>query len=167
MEVNDHNNRKLNMLKSKLHKIELVGDYPCNYKPSITSYGTVDDTNLSQTLQIKNGARIMVVLNVNTTDSLVNGSIGVIEDIVTEVDGKVKCVIIKFDSEKAGVEQRKQYAHIADRYEEENGTPIFRQKIKYHLNGSGKKTHAATATVFQFPIKLAFAITGHKIQVNN
>ena len=24
--------------------------------------------------------------------------------------------------------------------------------------------HAATATVFQFPIKLAFAITGHKMQ---
>ena len=35
--------------------------------------------------------------------------------------------------------------------------------MKYHL-GSGTKVHAATATVFQFPLKLAFGITGHKMQ---
>ena len=80
-------------------------------------------------------------------------------------DGKIKSLIIKFDVEKAGGQQREAYAHIADKYKECNGTPIFRKKVKYHLNGSGKKVHAAKATVFQFPIKLAFALTGHKIQV--
>ena len=41
---------------------------------------------------------------------------------------------------------------------------MFRQKIRYHLGSSGKNKHAATATVFQFPVKLALAITGDKIQ---
>ena len=108
----------------------------------------------------------MVVLNVNTTDSLVNGSLGVIEDIITDSNGNVTCVIIRFDTEKAGEEQRRQYPHIAVKYQDENGTPLFKEKIKYHLGASGGKVHAAAATVLQFPIKLAFAITGHKIQVN-
>ena len=42
----------------------------------------------------------MVVLNVDTSDSLVNGSLGVILDIIQDRNGKVKCLIIKFDSEK-------------------------------------------------------------------
>ena len=65
---------------------------------------------------------------------------------------------------KAGADQRKQYSHIADKYKEDNGTPIFRQKVRYHLTGAGKKVHAVTGTCFQFPLKLAFAITGHKMQ---
>ena len=39
---------------------------------------------------------------------------------------------------------------------------MFRQKIRYHLGSSGKNKHAAT--VFQFPFKLAFAVTGYKMQ---
>ena len=32
------------------------------------------------------------------------------------------------------------------------------------MSGSGNQVHAAKATVFQFPLELAFAITGHKMQ---
>ena len=163
-EVNDHNVEKINKLKSKLYQTDLVGDYPKNYKPKISSHGTIDDTNLSQTLNIKIGARVMIVLNVNTSDSLVNGSLGTILDVIAEEDGTVKCIIVKFDSDKVGAQQRKQHHHIADKYKDKNGTPIFRKKITYHLNGAGKKVHAATATVYQFPMKLAAAITGHKMQ---
>lgn len=161
-EVNDHNIQKLDKLKTKKEQIELVGDYPLKYKPYITPHGTVDDTNLYQTLNIKIGARIMVVLNVNTMDSLVNGSIGVVLDVIKDDHGKVNCIIVKFDNDRTGAEQRKH--PIAANYINENGTPIFRQKIRYHIGKSGGKKHAATATVFQFPIKLAFAVTGHKMQ---
>ena len=113
---------------------------------SITNHGTVDDTNLYQTLNIKIGARVMLVLNVNTTDSLVNGSIGIVLDIIKNNEGKVTCIIIKFDSDKSGAEQRRH--PIAVKYKEENGTPIFRQKIKYHLGGAGKKKHAANNNSF-------------------
>ena len=104
-EVHDHNCQNLNKLKTKLYEIELVGDYPANYKPTITAHGTVDDTNLAQTLKLKIGARVMVVLNINTSDSLVNGSLGVIIDIITGSENTVKCIVIKFDIEKAGEEQ--------------------------------------------------------------
>ena len=70
----------------------------------IFCYGTVDDTNLCEVLKIKVGARVMLVLNVDTADGLVNGSLGIISDIVTENNGNVKCIIVKFDSDKAGQE---------------------------------------------------------------
>ena len=163
-EVNDHNNKMLSRLSGEMYEIELVGDYPKNYKPKISNYGTVDDTNLSQNLKIKIGARVMIVMNISTTDSLVNGSLGTIIDIVTK-NGKGNCVVIKFDSEKAGLEQRKNHARIADKYKESNGTPIFRQRTRYFLTNSKGQAHAAQATVYQFPLKVAFAITGHKMQV--
>ena len=120
------------VLKTRLYEIEVIGDYPTNYKPCITGHGTVDDTNLSQTLKIKIGARVMIVMNVNTSDSLVNGSLGVIIDIITDTEEKVKCIIIKFDSDKAGAEQRRKFAHISNKYKDQNGTPIFRKNIKYN-----------------------------------
>ena len=125
----------------------------------------IDDTNLSQNLKI--GARCMLVLNVNTNDSLVSGSLGKVLDIITDNDGKVKCIIVKFDVDRAGFEQRKQYPHFAEKYKDENGTPIFRQKLQYCISNSKswKQSHAAKATVYQFPLKIAFAVTGHKIQV--
>ena len=52
-EVDDHNTEKLNKIISTLYQIKLVGDYPKNYKPKITPYGTVDDTNLYDVLKIK------------------------------------------------------------------------------------------------------------------
>ena len=52
---------KLNNLKTTLHEIELLGDFPKNYKPNITSYGTVDDTNLSQNLKMKIVSRDCVI----------------------------------------------------------------------------------------------------------
>jgi hypothetical protein len=85
--VDDHNSQRLNKIKSPLHSIQLVGDYPKNYKPTISTYGTMDDINLCNVLKIKKGARVMIVLNIDTADSLVNGSMGIVLDIVTNPDG--------------------------------------------------------------------------------
>lgn len=106
----------------------------------------------------------MVVMNNNTSDSLVNGSLGTILDVVTDTEGKVKYVIVKFDLEKSGAEQRRIHSQISEKYKVMNGTPIFRQNIQYHITGSRNKPHAARATVFQFPLRLAYAVTGHKMQ---
>lgn len=154
-------------MDGKLYEIELIGDYPKSYKPKISSFGTVDDTNLSQNLKVKIGARVMLVLNICTSDSLVNGSLGTIIDIVTRTDGKASWIIVRFDSEKAGLEQRRRHPGIAEKYKESNGTPILRQRIRYFLSTSRGKAHASQATVYQFPFKVAFAITGHKMQVTS
>ena len=107
----------------------------------------------------------MIVLNINTSDSLVNGSLGTVIDIISRDDGKVSWIIIKFDNERAGIEQRRNHLEIADRYKDRNGTPILRQRIRYFLTTSRGRPHARQATVYQFPLKVAFAITGHKMQV--
>ena len=131
-DVNDHNNKLLSRLSGRLYEVNLVGDYPKTYKPKISNHGTVDDTNLSQNLKIKIGARVMVVMNISTSESLVNGSLGTIIDIVTKTKKNVEqvnCLAIKFYSEKAGIEQRRKHPRIADQYQEAKGTPIFRQRI--------------------------------------
>ena len=161
-EVKDHNNLKLNKLKGRLYTTKYIGDYPSSYTPTITKHGEVDETGLCNKLNIKIGARVMIVLNIDTLDSLVNGALGVVLDIISDSEGKVKCIVVKFDREKVGAEQRKKYSEIADLYKEQNGTPIFKHKVTYHL--SGNKQHAIKGTIIQFPIKLAFAITGHKMQ---
>ena len=42
-------------------------------------------------------------------------------------------------------------------------TPIERLEFSYSLNRKGKGTNAS-ATAIQFPLKLAFAATSHKVQ---
>ena len=120
-EVFQHNDQMLQRLKTLIHQIEARVEYPGNYKPKITPYGTIDDTNLSQVLDIKVGARSMVVLNVDTSDSLVNGSLGKVLDIISRDDGTVKCIIVKFDSEKAGLKCQEQNPQYAEKYKDENG----------------------------------------------
>ena len=72
----------MNRLKTILHKIEAIGDFSGNYRPKLTSYGYIDDTNLSQVFKIKVGARVMMVFNVDTSNSIVNGCLGSFLDII-------------------------------------------------------------------------------------
>ena len=55
-------------------------------------------------------------MSVNTSDSLVNGSLGTILDVITEDEGTVKCMIVKFDIDRVGARQRKTHQHIAEKY---------------------------------------------------
>ena len=71
-----------------------------------------------------------------------------ITHIITDDDGKVKCIIVKFDDDKAGLQQQSQYPHFSENYKDEIGTPIFRQKLQYCISNSKswKQSHAAKAT---------------------
>ena len=60
-------------------------------------------------------------------------------------------------------ERKKGYAK---KYEKQNGTPIFPFDHEYQL--TGKKTkygHAARGRLLQFPLRLNYAQTSHKMQV--
>ena len=74
--------------------------------------------------------------------------------------------MVKFDEEKAGLEQRKKYPYISGQYKKDNGTPIFRQRLQYCIskNKSWKQAYAAKSTIYQFALKIAFAVTGLKIK---
>ena len=73
----------------------------------------------------------MLINNISTNDSLVNGTFGTLEDIglklVKAGVHKVNHMIIKFDNLRSGKKQRERHPIESDPYKLVNGTPIFRQ----------------------------------------
>ena len=166
-DVNDHNKKMLNTLKTDLVEIEATV-LPKKYKPKIKK-GRIDDTQYMALLQMKIGARIKLVNNICTLDKLVNGSLGTIVGFEWRNDTKGKphvvAVMIAFDEMSVGEMQRMKYPRESKKYEDENGTPIFISEQEYNMSSRSGKSHAAKAKVIQFPLRLAWASTAHGVQV--
>ena len=105
--------------------------------------GASDD--LADSLTIGKGARVMLIRNIDVGDGLVNGAFGTVEGFL-EHNENVVTVHVKFDSEKAGKKRKMQ----------NNAVPIERTEE----NMSGQKGVVRR----QFPLKLAWACTVHKVQ---
>ena len=70
-----------------------------------------------------------------------------------------------FDDPKAGLDQIKRHRAKYWQYEKDRGVPIFRCTQKYQIpHRKNFKTHGAMCELKQFPLKLAWALTGHKVQ---
>ena len=165
LEVAKHNAKMLEKLEGETVTISAVCDYPSGYVAKTMPDGTIDSSPLLKNLEIKIGSRVMITLNVSVSDSIVNGSLGTVADIVMEENDptKVKCLGIEFDNDRSGADQRKQYPHLVKK-----GTPLHRKKLEHHLGSSSfsRKAHAAKGKIYQFPVKLADGLTGHKMQVS-
>ena len=59
--------------------------------------------------------------------------------------------------------QRGKYPRLAAKYKGVNGTPIFREEIEIVLSKHG---NGPIAKVIQFPLRINYASTAHKMQVN-
>ena len=163
-EVDAHNAKILNSLPGKLYQTSAICNYPKGYRPSITDYGTIDDTNFKDVLQFKLGSKVMVIFNVNIGDSLTNGSLGRVISVVMEHD-KIKAIIVQFDDHEAGNEQRETNKEFLLKHGIQNGTPIFQSTLEYQLPfKKSAKHHACKGKITQFPLKLADASTCHKLQ---
>ena len=77
-------------------------------------------------------------------------------------DGKsVDVLVINLHNVKAGEKNRERYPKLKERYPE----CVFIERVSFQYNLGGRKTEVGTtATVFSFPVRLAHAITAHKIQ---
>lgn len=155
------NDKMLEKIDSPKVIMKAVKAGPKAYKANVTKHGTIDSTQFMDVLELKIGARCMVSFNVSLMDNLVNGSTGTV--VGFEYRGKeVECVIIQFDDPMAGVEQRKKYPNISSKYP--NGTPIFRQQLEYQIVSRKGVKQANTAKVYQFPLRICYAVTAHRIQ---
>ena len=163
-EVAEYNSRMLNKVDKTLYTIMASIKAPLGLKSriTITDDGKVGSTAFLKQLDVKVGARVTLIFNVWTFDGLVNGVMGTIVGISwSRQEDRVEYIAVDFDNPKAGRNQRLKYPRQAAKYSARNGTPIFRHEMDFNLKGST----SAYGTVIQFPLKLGWASTSHKLQV--
>ena len=161
------NMKNLERLEGNVVKLE-CREKPDGYKANDKSYGTVGITTFMRKLELKLGARVSLIHNVWTYDGLFNGALGTLKGFAYE-NGIVECLMVEFDNESTGKNQRLKHHKYSFKPEYKNTriTPIARFDFEYPLSSHNSNSffHSKTAHVIQFPIQLAWATTGHRIQV--
>ena len=105
----------------------------------------------------------MLTHNLDVSDGLTNGALGEMIDYDISQEGRIQRIYVEFYDNKVGKEWRKKYPSLLKRFPNKKATPI--NKIEYTFSESKKSySSSAPAIALQFPLKLAWAITAHKIQ---
>ena len=123
-------------------------------KISLDGKKRTDTGGLPSHLTIAENAYVRLTSNIDVTDGLANGVRGIIQKIITNEDGSVNIILVKFDNEGIG-----QKAKAASPYNRtyQDATPIYRHGVSFqHRN----------ITIFrsQFPLVLSWASTIHSVQ---
>ena len=162
--VSSFNEKALNMLHGKLYVSHAthIQAMTKTYKPRIDGItGRIGDTQYVDKLNLKIGARVMMIFNVDVSDLLCNGAIGTVIGIEENNKGIIIAVIVKFDNLAAGKEARMQHPMLSKKYP--NGTVIKKKELDYSLSRS-QGLVSSTAKLIQYPLVLAWAVTVHKFQ---
>lgn len=133
-----------------------------NYKPFIEpKEGTVGSTAFVNEFSLKLGSKVVIIHNIDTPDRLTNGQLGVLVGIIKTTKGEVGKPIGKLNKKNSGIQNRARYPGLAAKYPD----CVFIERVtnQYSIRKRSGDV-SSTASVIQFPIKLAFAITSHKIQ---
>ena len=132
------------------------------YKPFIDKKeDSIGTTAFLDKLRLKIGVKIIVIHNIDTSDGLTNGQLGVLVNIIKSKDGIVEKLIVKLQRKEIGVRNRRKHQGLLYKYPE--SVIIERVSVNYAIRKRGGAV-GSTATLVQFPVKLAHAITAHKIQ---
>ncbi|KAK3104821.1 hypothetical protein FSP39_011007 [Pinctada imbricata] len=104
-------------------------------------------------LLMSEDARVMLTRNIDVQDALVNGIMGTVHQIkeknyAEKSKSEISAVVVLFDNKKVGRSAGKL---------SEKGNLVTIERIEEELRKSG-------TTRFQFPLKLAWACTAHKVQ---
>ena len=155
-QVNARNNAKLDEIGGELYTIKARNASKLVKKFHVNSAGAIRNTPFQAVLKLKVGCDIMLVHNIDTLDGLTNGCRGVLVDVEKTAEGKPKRLVVRFKNPEHGRLRREKnpcHRHPGATYID----PIL---WRYVLGG-------ATASVFQFPVRCAASMTGHKMQVDN
>ena len=163
MKVNQMNTRRLKALNGEERVIMAICIHRTikNYNPPEGKAGEVLRTPFQKELKLKIGAKVMMTYNVDTSDGLTNGARGELIGIIDDAKGNIAKLVIRFEKESFGREKRRNNPKISSQYP--GGTAIEKVNFSFSISKS-KKSVVNTANVIQFPLKLAFACTAHKIQ---
>ena len=150
--VNARNTSKLEEIDGELITIKARNASRTVKKFKVNNAGCIKNTPFQAVLQLKIGAEVVLVHNVDTLDGLTNGCRGVLVDVERTSEG-VQRLVVRFHNPNHGKLHRQKNPckkHPDATYID----PILWQ---YFLGG-------ATASVLQFPLKGAAAISSHKMQ---
>ena len=160
-DVNMFNENKLNEIDGDVVALEASCIHPTikDYKPQISSDGTtIKDAPFLYKLKLKIGARVMITYNINTSDGIVNGSLGTVRGFDRQAkDNSVRDILVMFDDKESGKLLRSM------KRRSDGLTPIGRVSYQQSI-GKNNMQNATKVKIVQFPIKLAWALTVHKCQ---
>ncbi|KAI4899975.1 hypothetical protein NFI96_003455, partial [Prochilodus magdalenae] len=114
----------------------------------------VSHTSLPESLHIGVNARVMLVKNIDVADGLVNGAFGSVTEICFDADDDFPSKIyVTFENERIGKNVRAKNLCLKPGLEK--ATPIQPEEERVTKSGGMRR---------QFPLKLAWACTVHKVQ---
>ena len=157
-EVNQYNSDMLKSICSDMREIsahdfkkdKTTGKLKKMAKPSSSS----DTDSLPASLLLAEGARVMLTRNVDVSDGLVNGATGTVTAFkqtnkqTTCSKAEVKAIEVMFDNKHVGRKTGKEYV---------DGRRVCIERVEDEVRKSSMVRH-------QFPLKLAWACTAHKVQ---
>ncbi|KAI4872883.1 hypothetical protein NFI96_009167 [Prochilodus magdalenae] len=114
----------------------------------------ISHTSLPESLHIGVNARVMLVKNIDVADGLVNGAFGSVTEICFDADDDFPSKIyVTFENERTGKNLRAK--NLCFKPGLEKATPIQPEEERVTKSGGMRR---------QFPLKLAWACTVHKVQ---
>ena len=163
-DVDEHNCKMLESIATPAQQITL---YAQEDKTDTTGEINISSLNsstkrketggLETVLRTAKGAKVMMTINVDTSDGLVNGVMGEVIDFIRNNNGKVIIILIQFENCRVG-----QKARESSPYKHSHPTcvPVKRHSTQYEKAGR----QATRIGRKQFPLTLSWAVTIHKMQ---
>ena len=161
-QLNIHNDLMINKLENEESQITITAVDVCIDQGTHTTYKrkeplSVKGASLPAAITVAEGARVMVITNIDVSDGLTNGAMGTITSIIQgdKPLGQPAAICILFDNGKVGSEARK--ATPPPTHVNQNSTVIQPQTEQI-------QTKPYQVTRHQYPLRLAWAVTIHKTQ---
>ena len=164
IDVNQMNDDCLDDIEGDEYCVKALCYHPTlkNFTPKVLNTGNIANTNLQQILKIKVNCKVMVTYNLNTTDSIVNGALGTVVGVKLNEKNQVVEFHVHFSNSLHGKETAKKFPDLLKKY----GVPVVpitRYEAVFRL-GRENVGVKSTATALQFPLKLSFSVTSHKVK---
>ena len=120
--------------------------------------------NLLESIELAIGARVMITKNVDTSDGLVNGMLGTVVGFYPEPLGDHSSsiypsfILVELNDPEAGQVIRRKYHSVIAGHP--RATPIGKVEVRFKVG----RYQVAQVSRRQFPLKLSWANTIHKVQ---